>query len=218
MTSRTSSTPPSAPRTSPSSPRERRGTLHLGCVVLADAGNVHDALFLGARAALCNTLVPVTRPIEYRAPGRAWGGRGNDDEGGGGMDTNGAGLDTRHAAHAGDFELAYYWSEGAALEGRDRWPVCVTLNLMRTSETCGPGCGGEGLRCIHCALYPHRYRRRTSWMRRRRKTPPSHCVSSSSSVRPADTTWHATDRLWRAPARTVQFKSLVQDSLKYASL
>ncbi|EEB88252.1 hypothetical protein MPER_14016, partial [Moniliophthora perniciosa FA553] len=29
-----------------------------------------------------------------------------------------------------DFELPDYWDEGEALDGRDRWPVCVSLNLI----------------------------------------------------------------------------------------
>ncbi|KAF8528625.1 hypothetical protein JB92DRAFT_2826031 [Gautieria morchelliformis] len=140
-------------------PARKAWLLNLDCVVLADTGNVHDALFLGARAAMCDTRVPVTRPVEYNAPRRAGVGRGNDDgDDGGGMDTNGAGLDTRHAAYAADFELADYWSEGAARQSQSqsgswcwsrswtwtwsgccgwswrRWPVCVTLNLKLTQN------------------------------------------------------------------------------------
>lgn len=42
-----------------------------------------------------------------------------------------SGLDTRQSTQAADFELADYWSEGEVLNGRDCWPVCITLNLVR---------------------------------------------------------------------------------------
>ncbi|KAF8484201.1 hypothetical protein JB92DRAFT_3131815 [Gautieria morchelliformis] len=47
-----------------------------------------------------------------------------------GMGLDDLGLDTRQMAHAADFELADYRSEGAVLDGRDRWPVCVTVNFL----------------------------------------------------------------------------------------
>lgn len=92
--------------------------------MLADAGNIYDALFLAARIALCDTRVPVTRPVEYKALQSHDGGAGDrvGDE---------SGLDTRHTSQAADFELVDYWSEGDVLDGKDRWPVCVTMNLVR---------------------------------------------------------------------------------------
>jgi exosome complex component RRP42 len=42
-----------------------------------------------------------------------------------------SGLDTRNVASTADFELLDYWEEGEPLKGRDRWPVCVTMNLVR---------------------------------------------------------------------------------------
>ena len=41
-----------------------------------------------------------------------------------------SGLDTRTAANAADFELKDYWSDGEVLEGREMWPLCITLNLV----------------------------------------------------------------------------------------
>jgi 3' exoribonuclease family, domain 1 len=103
-------------------PGKKAWLLNIDCIVLADTGNIYDALFLAVRAALCDTHVPVTRPVEYKTPQRD-GGVGD------GMDESG--LDTRQSVQAADFELADYWSEGEALDGRDRWPVCVTMNLVR---------------------------------------------------------------------------------------
>ena len=31
-----------------------------------------------------------------------------------------------------DFELPDYWDEGEVLAGREKWPICVTLNLVCT--------------------------------------------------------------------------------------
>ena len=39
-------------------------------------------------------------------------------------------LDTRQLQHATDFELEDHWDEGDALDGRDRWPLCITLNIV----------------------------------------------------------------------------------------
>ncbi|KAF7343382.1 RNase-PH domain-containing protein [Mycena venus] len=106
--------------------------LNLDCVVLADAGNTHDALFMAARAALWDCKVPRTRAVEYKAPGAKAQREGESGE----MDVDvdaGAqqsGFDTRSiAARAVDFELPDYWDEGEVLGGRDKWPVCVTLNV-----------------------------------------------------------------------------------------
>ncbi|KAJ8072717.1 hypothetical protein PM082_016276 [Marasmius tenuissimus] len=41
-----------------------------------------------------------------------------------------SGFDTRKIAGAIDFELPDYWDEGEVLEGRDRWPVCVSMNMV----------------------------------------------------------------------------------------
>jgi exosome complex component RRP42 len=97
-------------------------------MVLSDAGNVYDALFMAARAALCDTHVPRTRAVEYR-PDKREGGKDEGD-----MDVDSekqSGLDTRRLkVLAADFELEDYWDEGAPLGGRDAWPVSVTLNLV----------------------------------------------------------------------------------------
>ncbi|KAK0188635.1 ribosomal protein S5 domain 2-type protein [Armillaria mellea] len=93
-------------------PGKKAWALHLDVLVLADAGNLHDALFLAARAALCDTRVPRTRAVEYKAR----------------KDT---GFDTRAAP--ADWELPDYWDEGEVLAGGDAWPVCVTLNVESPS-------------------------------------------------------------------------------------
>jgi len=121
-------------------PRRRSWLLHLDLLILADAGNTLDALFLAARAALWDTKVPRTRSIEYEAPqSTVKGDRGfasvNETVDGEDMDVDEivpSGFDTRaEVKRATDFELPDYWDEGEDLDGRERWPLCVTLNLVR---------------------------------------------------------------------------------------
>ncbi|KZT30239.1 ribosomal protein S5 domain 2-like protein [Neolentinus lepideus HHB14362 ss-1] len=105
-------------------PKKKSWGLHLDLIVLADSGNVFDALFMAARAALWDTKVPVTRVVEYQAKK---GGAVRQDD----MDVEQeSGLDTRQVSRAVDFELPDYWDEGETLAGQDRWPVCVTLNIV----------------------------------------------------------------------------------------
>ncbi|GLB40678.1 putative 3' exoribonuclease family, domain 1 [Lyophyllum shimeji] len=80
--------------------------LHLDVLVLSDAGNVLDALFMAARAALWDTRVPRTRGVEYKAPTR------KADE------VLPSGFETRVIQKATDFELPDYWDEGEVLDGR----------------------------------------------------------------------------------------------------
>ena len=111
-------------------PGRKSWLLTLDLMVLSDAGNVYDALFMAARAALWDTHVPKTRAVEYR---RNNGGRAKDGDD---MDVDPesqSGLDTRSKTSATDFELEDSWDEGPLLGGRDAWPVCVTLNLVRSS-------------------------------------------------------------------------------------
>ncbi|KAJ7672742.1 ribosomal protein S5 domain 2-like protein [Mycena rosella] len=114
--------------------------LNLDCVVLADAGNAYDALFLAARAALWDCKVPRTRGVEYKAaaaPGAKVAESGEMD-----VDRDAeaqqSGFDTRSIARAVDFELPDYWDEGAVLAGRERWPVCVTLNIATPAASGAP--------------------------------------------------------------------------------
>jgi exosome complex component RRP42 len=111
-------------------------------IILSDAGNIFDALFLTARAALCDTKVPRTRSVGYRASGRneaepkakSSGGIMGSAVKGGDMDVDDDDLtssfDPRLLQPATDFELEDYWDEGDVLDGRSRWPLCITLNIV----------------------------------------------------------------------------------------
>ncbi|KAH7907320.1 ribosomal protein S5 domain 2-type protein [Hygrophoropsis aurantiaca] len=101
--------------------------LNLDVVIFADAGNVYDTIFMGARAALWDTKVPRTRSVEYKAkkPNAHEKAMDVDD-----ADQGKSVLDTRDTRTATDFELPDYWDEGEVLDGRKLWPVCVTMNLL----------------------------------------------------------------------------------------
>ncbi|EGN97246.1 hypothetical protein SERLA73DRAFT_123997 [Serpula lacrymans var. lacrymans S7.3] len=102
--------------------------LNLDVIVLSDDGNVCDALFMAARAALWDTKVPRTRSVEYQAKKAGNNAEGNRDIE---MDEEGkSGFDTRITKKVTDFELPDYWDEGEILDGRNIWPICVTLNLL----------------------------------------------------------------------------------------
>nr|GAT58042.1 predicted protein [Mycena chlorophos] len=113
-------------------PNKKSWLLNLDCVVLSDAGNVYDALFIAARAALYDCKVPRTRGVQYKAPaGPKRGVRSTDME----VDqVVHSGFDTRSIAKNVDFELADTWDEGDALDGRRRWPVAVTLNVPTSTS------------------------------------------------------------------------------------
>lgn len=91
---------------------------------------------MAARAALWDTKVPRTRSVEYKARkgGSSTTTAAGKTGGSGDMDVDEdtpSGFDTRQIQNATDFELPDYWDEGEVLDGRDKWPVCVTLNLVR---------------------------------------------------------------------------------------
>lgn len=106
---------------------------------MADAGNAVDALFMAARAALWDTKVPRTRAVEYNAPEASQVAR----DSAGAMDVDNreaipavSGFDTREMVRtAADFELPDYWDEGEVLQGQEKWPVCVTLNLVSIASS-----------------------------------------------------------------------------------
>ncbi|CAL1702364.1 unnamed protein product [Somion occarium] len=109
-------------------PRRKSWLLNLDLVILSDAGNTYDAMFLAARAALWDTKVPITRAVQYQARTVGETLRAVEES----MDVEGvspSGFDTRQIPVAADFELPDYWDEGEPLEGRDLWPVCITLNV-----------------------------------------------------------------------------------------
>ncbi|KAI0665577.1 ribosomal protein S5 domain 2-like protein [Trametes maxima] len=115
-------------------PRKKSWLLNLDVVILSDAGNTVDALFMASRAALWDTKVPRTRAVEYHAPETSRSA--NDSTGAMDVDNRetiptSSGFDTREMVRtATDFELPDYWDEGEVLQSQEKWPVCVTLNLI----------------------------------------------------------------------------------------
>jgi len=114
-------------------PRRKSWLLNLDVMVLSDSGNVYDALFLAARSALWDTKVPKTRSVQYQPKSNVAGDQDVEMA----ADGSGSIFNTREATKAADFELADYWDEGGPLEINQEWPVCVTLNLVRTLISVG---------------------------------------------------------------------------------
>ena len=86
---------------------------------------------MASRAALWDTKVPRTRSIEYRAPDASKAFKKDVHSTAMDVDDSVSGFDTRDMARtAADFELPDYWDEGEVLDGQERWPICVTLNLV----------------------------------------------------------------------------------------
>lgn len=113
-------------------PGKKSWLLHLDLLVLSDSGNVLDALFLAASAALRDTRVPRTRSVEYKArSGGPTVERMLSEDVKMGEDGQPSGLDTRATKKPTDFELTDYWDEGEQLKcGSGSWPICITLNLV----------------------------------------------------------------------------------------
>ena len=101
---------------------KKRWLLHVDAVVLSDAGNIYDVLFIATRAALWDTRVPRTKGVEYQAP---------ENKGGDAFKVA-VGRRSRFTRGA-DFELEDYWDDGEPLIDRHLWPVCITLNVVSVS-------------------------------------------------------------------------------------
>lgn len=89
---------------------------------------------MAARAALWDTKVPRTRSVEYKSRKSRSTTTAAMEGGSGNMDIDEdtiSGFDTRQVRTATDFELPDYWDEGEVLDGRQYWPVCITLNLVK---------------------------------------------------------------------------------------
>lgn len=108
-------------------PHKKSWLLNLDLVVLSDAGNIYDAMFMAARAAMWDTKVPVTRAVQYTAKS---GNTTKASDGKMEVDETLSGLDTRQMPSAADFDLPDYWDEGEALNGRETWPLAITLNIV----------------------------------------------------------------------------------------
>ena len=152
-------------------PGKKAWAAKLDAVVFADGGNIVDCLMLACRAALWDTKVPRTKAVEYKAPRRrvAQVDVGMDVDADDAAEEKGS-LETKDTSNATDFELTDYWDEGERLNGRDSWPVCVTLNVVRAVLLFSL--------CSNMQYTPHvdarvtSYRTYTFWMPRYKKKRP----------------------------------------------
>ena len=109
-------------------PGRKAWLLHLDALILGNDGNVIDALFMASSAALRDTRVPRTRPVEFRASTTNKSTKHEDEP----MAGPSSGFDTRSVPKVADFELMDYWDEGEPLQFPQSLspPVAVTLNLV----------------------------------------------------------------------------------------
>lgn len=155
-------------------PGKKAWAAKLDAVVFADGGNIVDCLMLACRAALWDTKVPRTKGVEYRVPRRhaTQGGVEMDVDSDGQMEEQG-GFETKGVSRATDFELIDYWDEGEVLSGRESWPVCVTLNAVRSFFRLGFVLSWKC--CSRIDSCTASYRTCTSWTPRCKKKLPCHC-------------------------------------------
>ena len=139
-------------------PRRKSWLLNLDVIVLSDSGNVYDALFLAARSALWDTKVPKTRSVQYQPKSNILG----DQDAEMSADGSGSIFNTREVAEAADFELMDYWDEGEPLDINQEWPVCMTLNLVRTGSSIRRCSKRSPTPCNRCQ---QNHRQDTSWTR-----------------------------------------------------
>jgi exosome complex component RRP42 len=115
-------------------PGRKSWVLYLDAVVLSDAGNIYDVLFIACRGALWDTRIPRTRAVEYQSTTTTNTNtkageklEGEDEEM---SDMWKAAVQTKKAARAADFELEDNWDYGYPLSARALCPVAVTLNVV----------------------------------------------------------------------------------------
>lgn len=109
-------------------PNKKSWLLNIDALILSNAGNLFDAVFIAIRGALWDLRIPRTRGIEInsRDPDSLEGER----------DTMKELLNERKRVDAVDFELEDYWDDGDHLLNRNALPVAITLNLVRYSIMC----------------------------------------------------------------------------------
>jgi exosome complex component RRP42 len=104
--------------------------LYLDAVVISDAENLYDVLFIACRGALWDTLISRNRTVEYQATINTTNqtskltNRLEDEKM---SDTWKVAVQTKEAARAADFELEDY---GYPLSAGALFPVAVSLNVV----------------------------------------------------------------------------------------
>jgi exosome complex component RRP42 len=110
--------------------------LNLDAVILSDTGNIYDVLFIACRAALFDTRVPRTRAVAYQTTTMATKTSDRIDvEMEMGDDNFKAALRSRKQGRAADFELEDTWDAGVPLTEREKWPICITLNVVSSPQS-----------------------------------------------------------------------------------
>lgn len=104
-------------------PRKKSWCLNIEALVLADCGNIFDAILIAIHGALWDLRIPRTRNVEFEA-------KTERDEAGN-QDIMKALLKQRRKVTTGaEFDLEDYSDEGDHLRNRNTLPIGITLNLV----------------------------------------------------------------------------------------
>ena len=119
-------------------PQRHSWLLSIEAIILADDGNAIDAVMIAIRAALWDLRIPRTKEVQFVSRVT------NSETGVGSSDALKDLLKERKRVDPDDFELEDSYDDGEPLHGRDRLPVCVTLNLVSFL--------GSGSPCINITI------------------------------------------------------------------
>ncbi|ELU44925.1 3' exoribonuclease family domain-containing protein [Rhizoctonia solani AG-1 IA] len=101
--------------------------IHVDSLVISDAGNLVDVLWMAIRGALWDLRIPRTNPVSFRTR--------DSDKAIRGGDAFSSAVKSKYQSAggksgAGDFDLPDYWDDGEPLNNRDSLPVSITYNLL----------------------------------------------------------------------------------------
>lgn len=113
-------------------PNKKSWLLNIDALVLADCGNIFDAILVAIRGALWDLRIPRTRGIEFEAR-ESRDDAGNQDSMKALLKQRKGNANTKRGGAQGgaEFDLEDYWDEGEHLKMRHTLPIGMTLNLVR---------------------------------------------------------------------------------------
>ena len=105
-------------------PRKKSWAVNIEALVLADCGNIFDAILIAIHGALWDLRIPRTKNVEFEA-------RAEKNETGNADIMKALLKQRRKVATGAQFDLEDFWDEGEHLRNRNTLPIGMTLNLVR---------------------------------------------------------------------------------------
>jgi exosome complex component RRP42 len=106
-------------------PQEKAWLLNIDVLVLADRGNIFDAIMIAIRGALWDLRIPRTRAVEFEAREGA-----KDDNGNPSDEIKSLLRKKKIISGDADFSLEDHGDEGEYLKNLEALPIGMTLNLV----------------------------------------------------------------------------------------